>query len=187
MVALGVIGQLSPNSSGGAAEASGSPSPRASRTAGGATPSPTLRATPTIKPTPRITLAPSPTPAPTPPPTPITYAKVDARTWAQIVKSPDNYLGEAYQVWGCISQFDAATGADTFRAQASYANQDYWYTDGDNALFTGLESDLEPFVKDDVVFMDVVGLGSFSYDTQIGGNTTVPAFFVYAISTKGSC
>jgi hypothetical protein len=134
-----------------------------------------------------VTITPTPPPEPTPPPTPIAYATVDSRTWALIVKAPDTYIGEAYQVWGCISQFDAATGADTFRAEASYANQEYWYSDSDNAIFSGLESMLGPFVTDDVVFMNVIVLGSFTYDTTIGGSTTVPAFFVNAITAKGTC
>ena len=77
-------------------------------------------------------------------------------------------------MWGCISQFDAATGDDTFRARASYANQTYWYSDGDNAIFTGDTDQLANFVQDDIVFMDVISLGSLTYDTQIGGSTTVP-------------
>jgi len=130
---------------------------------------------------------PTPTPAPTPPPTPKAYVQLTAREWAQLVKTPDAYLGNAYKVWGCITQFDAATGPDNFRAQASYANQTYWYSDADNVLFTGDEAALAEFVKDDVVSMNVVSLGSFSYDTQIGGNTTVPFFEVEGITRQGSC
>jgi hypothetical protein len=130
---------------------------------------------------------PTPSPTPTPAPTPKVYAKLTARSWALLVKDPDKYLGNAYQVWGCISQFDAATGNDSFRAQASYAKQAYWYSDGDNALFTGDADHLADFVADDVVRMNVVSLGSFSYDTQIGGSTTVPLFLVDAISRQGSC
>jgi hypothetical protein len=46
---------------------------------------------------------------------------------------------------------------------------------------------LEDFVEDDMVVMNVTSLGSFSYDTQIGGNTTVPLFTVDKITRKGSC
>ena len=35
--------------------------------------------------------------------------------------------------------------------------------------------------------MNVVVLGSYSYDTQVGGNTTVPQFQVNKITRKGSC
>jgi hypothetical protein len=103
------------------------------------------------------------------------------------VKAPDNFIGNAYQLWGCISQFDAATGADTFRAETSYQQEEYWYLDSENALFTGDEGRLADYVKDDVVYMKVVSLGSYTYDTQIGGSTTVPWFEVRQISRKGSC
>ena len=117
----------------------------------------------------------------------MTYAKLTARQWAKIVKSPDDYIFETYQVWGCISQFDAATGSDTFRAQASYKKLAYWYSDGDNAVFTGDEDQLSNFLQDDMVFMNVTSMGSLTYDTQIGGSTTVPLFSVDVISRKGSC
>jgi len=145
-----------------------------------ATPGPT--APPTLAPTPEPTAEPTPTPAPK-----VTYATLASRAWAKVVKSPDTYLGKGYVLWGCITQFDAATGADSFRAQASYKNQEWWYTDGVNAFFNGDEARLADFVADDIVYMKVVSLGSFSYDTQNGGNTTVPLFEVVSIKRKGSC
>jgi hypothetical protein len=150
-----------------------------------AEPTPTPMPTSTPKPTPKPT--PVPTVKPTPTPAPVVYSKLTSRQWALVVKSPDNYTGKTYQVWACISQFDAATGTDTFRGEASYRKESYWYAYGDNTLFTGLESDLAAFVQDDVVVMNVTSVGSFSYDTQAGGNTTVPLFFVDKITRKGSC
>lgn len=148
-----------------------------------ATPEPTEVATP--EPTPEPT--PKPTPEPTPTPTKVEYKTVSNRGWALIVKSPDDFVGRTFKVWACISQFDAATGPDTFRGQASNKEREYWYSDGDNALFTGDEEQLADFVQDDVVVMNVTAAGSFSYDTQVGGNTTVPWFFVEKITRKGSC
>ena len=100
------------------------------------TPTPVATPTPTAEPTPEITPEPTPeiTPKPTPKPTPVSYVTLTSRAWALLVKAPDTYLGKAYKVWGCISQFDAATGADSFRAQASYRNETYWYSDGVNAF-----------------------------------------------------
>ena len=94
------------------------------------------------------------------------FAQVSNWTWSKIMKSPDDYVDEALQVWACISQFDAATGADTFRGEALNRKAEYWYLDTDNAMFTGDEDRLADFVKDDVVSMNVVGAGSYSYDTQ---------------------
>lgn len=150
-----------------------------------AVPDPTPTATP--EPTAEPTAKPTAKPTPEPTPVPISYATINARTWAKVVKSPDNYLGKGYKLWACITQFDAATGADTFLAQASYKSQSYWYLYGENAIFTGDESRLADFVEGDRVAMSVLDLGSFSYDTQIGGNTTVPSFDIVKITRTGSC
>lgn len=130
----------------------------------------------------------TPAPTPTPVPTPTSYVRLTSRAWAKLLKAPDNNIGNGYKLWGCISQFDAATGVDTFRAQASYRNEEYWFTDGVNVFFNGDEDQLADFVQGDVVAMSVVSLGSYSYDTQAGGNTTVPLFQVDKIQLlKGTC
>jgi hypothetical protein len=144
---------------------------------------PTAELTP--EPTPEPT--PDPTPAPTPKPKPVSYAKLSDRTWAKVVKSPDRYLGKTFVVYACVTQFDAATGDDTFRGQGSNKRREYWFSDGDNAMFTGTATQLNDIVTDDVVVMNVRSLGSYSYDTQIGGNTTVPRFQIDKITRKGSC
>jgi hypothetical protein len=149
-----------------------------------ATPAPTERPGATSRPTPRAT--PKPTPRPTP--KPVTYKKPSKRAWSQLVKNPDRYTGDRYEIWACIFQFDAATGPTAFLGQASYKQQEFWYLNGENALFTGDEDKLFDFVEGDVVLVRAVSAGSFSYDTQIGGNTTVPAFEVVSIKRqRGSC
>jgi hypothetical protein len=104
-----------------------------------------------------------------------------------IVKAPDDYTGNAYTVWGCITQFDAATGEGAFLAQSSYAWLAYWHSEGDQAYLQGNAALLTDFVEDDVVSMTVISEGSFSFDTQAGGNTTVPQFEVTGITLEGSC
>jgi hypothetical protein len=167
-----------------------------------ATASPLPTPTPTVAPTTRptnapATVAPLPTPAPTvqPAPTPAptvasvypsSYAALSKRQWARVVKAPDDYKGNGYKLWGCITQFDAATGTDAFRADASYRKEAYWYT-GTNTFFNGNADGLADFVQGDIIFMDVMSLGSYSYDTQNGGNTTVPLFLVMKIKRSGSC
>ena len=128
-----------------------------------------------------------PTPKPTPKPAKVDYKRLSDRSWAKLVKNPDNNTGKAYEIWGCIFQFDAATGTDAFLAQASNKKQEYWFSDGENAAFVGTDDKLADFVEDDVVQMKVISLGSYSYDTQAGGNTTVPKFEVRKITHKGSC
>jgi hypothetical protein len=130
---------------------------------------------------------PEPTPQPTPVPKPVSYSKLTARNWAKIVKAPDNYIGKGYQLWACIWQFDAATGAGSFLGNASFKRQTYWNLYGESTSFTGDEGLLTDFVEDDIVVMNVISTGSYSYDTQAGGNTTVPSFEVRKIVRKGSC
>ncbi len=199
-VAVSLTGSTQPNSTGAGATstplvAMATASPSASPTASpSASPTASPSASPTVpSATPSITASPSvaPTPVPTaePTPPPVSYATLTSRSWALLVKAPDNYLGNTYKVWGCISQFDAATGDDTFRAQASYRNlaEAYWYLDGVNAVFTGDATQLADYVETDVVQMNVIGLGSYTYATQIGGSTTVPLFEVNTIKRIGSC
>lgn len=128
-----------------------------------------------------------PAPTATPKPAKVSYAKLSNRAWAKLVKSPDRYVDKHYQLWACIFQFDAATGDDAFLAYASNKKREYWFSDGENSSFRGDADQLADFVEDDVVVMNVTSLGSYSYDTQAGGNTTVPAFRVDKISRKGSC
>lgn len=130
------------------------------------------------------------TPAPTAKPKPTkkpSYKKVSARTWSRIVRSPDDHIGETIQLWACIWQFDSRTGKGTFLASASNAREQYWFTDGEDAQFTGPESRLDPFVQGDIVWMNVAVDGAYSYDTAAGGTNTVPTFTVKNIKRKGSC
>ncbi len=70
----------------------------------------------------------------------------------------------------------------------SWRNEKYFYSDGVNSFFAGDEAKLADFVEDDIVTMNVIGMGSFSYDTQNGGNTTAPLFDITKITiVKGSC
>ncbi|HEX5240452.1 MAG TPA: hypothetical protein VFW20_05595, partial [Candidatus Limnocylindrales bacterium] len=143
----------------GLGKGSGSPSPAPSALlAFKPSIAPTVRPTPTVGPTPTPYVGPTvePTPVPTPtdvPLPPTTYSKLTSRQWAQLVKAPDQYIGNGYQIWACITQFDAATGDDSFRGQGYYAKTDYWYLNGANVLFTGDAAQLAPYVENDIVFM----------------------------------
>lgn len=157
-----------------------------------ASPAPSPSAPPApITTTSPATVFPTPTPKPEPTrrPARAKYEQLGKRAWQKLVRSPDDHYGETIVVWACITQFDAATGDDSFRGDASYrrlAADDYWI-DGENSLFTGDAGMLSDFVRDDIVWMRATVRGSFSYDTQAGGNTTVPLFEVDAIKRKGSC
>ncbi|MGP9538110.1 hypothetical protein ACT3SP_08860 [Brachybacterium sp. AOP43-C2-M15] len=112
-----------------------------------------------------------------------TYDELDERDLAQIVKAPDDHLGRQVIVYGRITQLDAATGKCFVRVSIAHYPQSAWYDYEHNSVgFAGDgESDcpvLDPFVADDEVKLWVTIGGSLSYDTQIGGSTTVPAYLI---------
>lgn len=150
-------------------------------------PPPKPAAKPTADNSPKPTVAPKTTTAPKTSKT--TYKKLTARQWAKIAKSPDDHIGEAYVVYGRVTQFDAATGEDAFRAdvdgvkhKVSYGFVDY----PTNTVLTNLSADVSDLVEDDLFQANVQILGSLSYDTQIGGETTVPNLSVISLKVIGS-
>ncbi|MFJ5694783.1 hypothetical protein ACIP9X_13125 [Arthrobacter sp. NPDC093125] len=109
------------------------------------------------------------------------------RDLSLVAKNPDAYLGQTMVVYANITQFDAATGKCTFRANIAHTVMAQSYEYEHNSIFTGGDGDsncpaLADFVTDDQVRITATSMGSFSYDTQIGGNTTVPMFKVENIT-----
>lgn len=114
---------------------------------------------------------------------PASFKEVDERTYALLVKDPDASIGQQLIVYGNVFQFDAATGKCSFLANTSHAMQANSFDYEHNALATGGDGEddcpiLDPVVEGDNVKLWVTVLGSLSYETQIGGNTTVPHFAV---------
>jgi hypothetical protein len=170
-----------------ASDGSGSSSAAAQPSAAG----PTAKATkkpatkPTTKPAAKPTTAPivaepvvTAQPVKTPDPTGA-YRKLTAREWQLIVKNPDGHAGEKVIVYGAVVQFDSATGADLFLADAGYA-QDESPSDA-RTLFTGDAGMLSDLVANDQFRAEAIVVGAESFDTQDGGNTTVPELQVTAI------
>ena len=149
-----------------------------------APPAPTTKAPEAPK-----TTAPAPAPAPkTTAPASMQYSAISARDFKLLAKDPDAYAGKGYVVYGTVTQFDAATGNRGFLAStgpAKVAASD-WYLLEQNTALTGDAAMLAPIVEGDLFEAQVVVVGSYSYDTQIGGNTTVPEFKVITISVYGS-
>lgn len=125
---------------------------------------------------------------------PVSQAQIDAapelteRDLALLVKSPDSHKGKIIVLYARITQFDAATGSCTFRANISYKKMENSYDYDENSVFRGADGDtncpaLSGFVTDDEVRITATSLGSISYETQIRGNTTVPAFRVEEITS----
>jgi hypothetical protein len=163
-----MLGKGSPASSAPAALTSVSP-----KATGAATKKPTK------KPSTKKTKAPAPKDV---------YATLSSRRFKLLVKDPDSYVGKTYVLYGEVTQFDAATGKDTFLANSGPAKKriSYGYTTySENSEFTSDEIMLSDLVQGDCFKAKVTVLGSISYDTQIGGRTTVPKFQVDSISVYG--
>lgn len=112
---------------------------------------------------------------------------MSSRNLARLVKKPDGATGDVAVLYGEITQFDAATGECAFRANIAHAKMSSTWKYEHNSMFVGGDgiSDcpkLEDFVADDEVKIVATSMGSYSYDTQAGGNTTVPKFKVEKIS-----
>jgi len=119
----------------------------------------------------------------------VTYRALTARTWAQIAKDPDAHAGESYIVYGEVTQFDAATGQSAFRADVGGVRQypdDVGYVSyPTNTVLDGDAGALSPVVENDLFTAKVTVTGSLSYDTQIGGSTTVAELQVDSITVTG--
>lgn len=119
----------------------------------------------------------------------LTYNEVAERDLAILAKDPDATEGANYIFYGTVSQFDAATGPCTFRSNIATAPQENTWDYSLNSVVTVAgEGDcpmLANVVQDDVVKMWVTSTGAFTYDTQIGGSTSVPMFVVRKVEVIG--
>jgi hypothetical protein len=112
----------------------------------------------------------------------VSYEKISARQLALIAKKPDSHIGDTVILYGEIHQFDNATGECQFLIHVANKEQENSYDYELNAL-AGTADDsscdiLDDIVEGDFVKMNAMVVGSTSYDTQIGGNTTVPTFLI---------
>lgn len=117
------------------------------------------------------------------------YTAIDSQTWLEIVKDPDSYIGLCYTVYGEVTQFDAATGTGGFRADIGGVQQtpQYGFVDyPTNTALVGDPNTLKDVVEKDLFTANVMVLSSYTYDTQIGGQTTVPQLQVGSITVTGS-
>lgn len=124
-----------------------------------------------------------------PPAPPAPARAITAREWALIAKSPDQHTGERIIVYGEVTQFDAATGASTFRANVDGIAHRvrYGYADYEtNTVLAGSATLLEDLVADDLFRAEATVQGSLSYRTTMGGTITVPKLEVTAITVTGS-
>jgi hypothetical protein len=142
----------------------------------------TAEAPSTPTPTESASEAPAPKKTAEPKPKSEPAQSISRRQWAKVLKKPDNYVGEKYIIYGQVTQFDSATGDDTFRADTAHRNtMSYGFFDGENTVLSGSAKKLDDLVADDVFRASVTILGHVDYDTQIGGETTVALLEVNSI------
>ena len=117
---------------------------------------------------------------------PKTYKSISHRKWAQVAKDPDSYVGKKYVLYGYVTQFDSATGNDSFLVSTDAKPRTYYDYDINTIATTEKPKRFRKVVEDDLVKMWVQVGGAISYDTQVGGNTTVPSVVVNIIKVTGS-
>jgi hypothetical protein len=98
------------------------------------------------------------------------------------VRNADDHKGEKLVIYGEVFQFDTVTGPSAFLADVAGTEQDYAYEyDITASVAAASEELLADVVEDDIVKMWVVGAGTYTYDTAMGGQNTVPLFLVTQI------
>lgn len=105
----------------------------------------------------------------------------------QLEKNPDGLTGTCLVMYAYIVQYDSATGPCSFHAELSRSRSTRWYdydvrsTFGylDNELASSVVADcpeLDRIDTDDYIKVWATVLGSFSYETTMGGTNHVPSF-----------
>lgn len=117
---------------------------------------------------------------------PASYEQLTDRDFALIAKNPDAATGRKVVVYGRITQFDSATGTTQFLARTAANQPSSKYDYDQNTMVVGDTAALiANVVEDDLVTMHAEVLGSYTYDTQAGGSTTVPKLQVNIIDVTG--
>lgn len=144
-----------------------------------------LLADPSVASSPAVKRAPvAARPKPTPAPSSTTYAKLTARQWLKIAKDPDAYAGKTYIVHGVVTQFDAATGRSTFRANVDGVKHELSYDYPTNTIMDDGGADLDDLVEDDQFTARVRVDGGHTYSTALGGITTAPRLIVHRLTRR---
>lgn len=113
------------------------------------------------------------------------FVPVDAGTWDAVAKNPDGAEGDMIVVFAEVTQFDAATGTDTFRANVGVDQPAAEFELETNAVLSADEVLLSGIVAGDVLKVYAVVAGSLEYETQIGGATTVPLLAIAKVEDVG--
>lgn len=112
------------------------------------------------------------------------FQTLEDRDFALIAKDPDSYSGQNIILYGSIMQFDSATGRCAMIISTAATQKEMSFDYEQNVMAVSGDENTEcpvfdPLVENDHVKLWVTIEQSFSYDTQIGGNTTVPLVTVW--------
>jgi len=133
-----------------------------------------------------VAAAPTTTTTPTASPEdldPSTYQALSAREFALLIKNPDASIGRKIVLYGVVTQFDTATGQNSFRAVTGTEPGDF----KQNSIFYAHDqSILSRVVAQDAVTIWCKGNGTETYKTTDNGEETVPRFWVNIIKDAGS-
>ncbi|MFJ4106235.1 DUF4190 domain-containing protein [Oerskovia enterophila] len=113
------------------------------------------------------------------------FTAVDAAAWAQIAKDPEGYVGDKIVLYAEVTQFDAATGSDSFRASTGAEQPSAPFELDVNTLLSGDSSVLTDVTVGDVLKVHAIVEGATTYDTVMGGGMTAPVLKVAAVEDVG--
>lgn len=118
---------------------------------------------------------------------PANYERLDERELALIARDPDSHVGRKIVIYGDVTQADSVTGNSRFRADVAAYQSWEWYDFDLNSVISVKKPNLiANVVEDDLVELFVEVKGAMSYNTTMGGNTTVPEFTAHVVNVYGS-
>lgn len=116
----------------------------------------------------------------------VTFSVPNELQWNSLTRMPNSQKNKNYVVYACVAQFDANTGGSKFRGYASPVAQQYYFSNGANAIFTGSASQLLKLGENTAFIAKVTVTGGVSYST-IGGKTSVPSLAIKQFQVIGKC
>ena len=116
----------------------------------------------------------------------VVFTSPNEVTWNSLIRMPNSQKGKNFLIYGCVAQFDSNTGGSKFRAYASPTQQEYYWSNGANSIFTGSSKELLKLSEKSAFLAKVTVTGGVSY-TTIGGKTSVPSFAINQFQVIGKC
>jgi hypothetical protein len=114
------------------------------------------------------------------------FDKLDKRTFAQLAKNPDAFIGTNLITYGVVTQFDSATGKCAMRLNTAHTSAEFSFDYDNNTLAISGDAEsvcpvLDPVVQDDHVKLWATVLGAYEYETAIGGTATAILLDVHKV------